>query len=212
VEYVQIHPTAFIDPKDPGARVKFLAAEMLRGEGGILLDAVGERFVNELETRRVITTAIMSTKGARVGDTMQWDVSIVLDEGTYSACESHMAFYIWKNLMHKATISDLPSPLSSLATIRDYATSVSIPSPLHNEIMGRTSFGNWTLAPEDVKLSTTVYVGKVTPAVHFTMGGVIINENSEVLNKIDQPITGLWAAGEITGGVHGENVCNNPIF
>ncbi|MGL5645346.1 FAD-binding protein, partial [Cetobacterium sp.] len=45
----------------------------------------------------------------------------------------------------------------------------------------------------------------VSPAIHHTMGGVRINENAEVLDKNGDKIQGLYAAGEITGGVHGGN-------
>ena len=58
---------------------------------------------------------------------------------------------------------------------------------------------------KEVTPDTIIYVGRVTPAVHFTMGGVLINENSEVLDAEGRPIKGLWAAGEVTGGIHGEN-------
>ena len=48
---VQVHPTGLVNPDEPDAKVKFLAAEALRGVGGILLDANGERFCDELGRR-----------------------------------------------------------------------------------------------------------------------------------------------------------------
>lgn len=46
----------------------------------------------------------------------------------------------------------------------------------------------------------------VTPAVHYTNGGLVINEYGQVVsNKTSSPIPGLYAAGEVTGGLHGEN-------
>ena len=50
-----------------------------------------------------------------------------------------------------------------------------------------------------------VYAIPVTPAVHHTMGGIKINTNAEVINKDGNVIKGLFAAGEVTGGVHGGN-------
>jgi len=41
--------------------------------------------------------------------------------------------------------------------------------------------------------------------VHYTLGGLIINKNSEVLNKNNEVIKGLYAAGEVTGGIQGVN-------
>ena len=43
------------------------------------------------------------------------------------------------------------------------------------------------------------------PALHHTMGGVKINEKAQVIDKNNAPITGLYAAGEVTGGIHGAN-------
>ncbi|MGL5052595.1 MAG: FAD-binding protein, partial [Cetobacterium sp.] len=48
------------------------------------------------------------------------------------------------------------------------------------------------------------YSVEVAPAVHHTMGGIRINEKAEVLSN-NEPISGLYAAGEVTGGVHGAN-------
>ena len=47
-----------MDPKDPAADVKFLAPEALRAVGGVLLDSLGDRFVDELQTRDTVTGAI----------------------------------------------------------------------------------------------------------------------------------------------------------
>ena len=55
LEKVQVHPTGLVDPNDPDAKVKFLAAEALRGVGGLLLDNQGERFVDELQHRDYVT-------------------------------------------------------------------------------------------------------------------------------------------------------------
>lgn len=58
LEKVQVHPTGLVDPKDPEAQVKFLAAEALRGVGGLLLDNTGKRFVDELQHRDYVTGKI----------------------------------------------------------------------------------------------------------------------------------------------------------
>jgi aspartate oxidase len=51
MDFVQVHPTGFVDPADPGSPTKFLAAERLRGCGALLLGAGGRRFANELGRR-----------------------------------------------------------------------------------------------------------------------------------------------------------------
>jgi len=52
---VQVHPTGLVHEKEPDAKVKFLAAEALRGVGGILVDANGERFCDELGRRDYVS-------------------------------------------------------------------------------------------------------------------------------------------------------------
>lgn len=198
MEQVQVHPTSFVDPKDVNNPVKFLAAELLRGEGGLLLDSNGKRFINEMQTRKVVTDAITSLPPAEGEGPKQWDVQLVLDEGVYGNASSHIDFYIWKGLMRKTTIAELPP--SVLSTIEAYAV---VASGEKDDPLGRKTFGHWTL--KNVKPESIVYVGRVTPAVHFTMGGVVINEKAEVLDGDGAHIGGLWAAGEVTGGVHGEN-------
>lgn len=56
---VQLHPTGFIDPKKPTDRTKFLAAEALRGAGGIMVNQKGVRFANELGRRDEVTKLIL---------------------------------------------------------------------------------------------------------------------------------------------------------
>lgn len=193
---VQVHPTGFIDPASPQARVKFLAAEMLRGEGGILLRG-GKRFVDEMATREVVTRGI--TQGHPIdGQVRQWDVQILLDDGAYRAARSHVDFYLSKGLMRKTTLSALAPEVQ--LTLAAYSK---IANGSETDPLGRTHFGNWALTnptPDSV-----VYIGDVTPVVHFSMGGALINERAEVLDRDGKWIEGLWGAGEVTGGVHGEN-------
>ncbi|KAJ8494719.1 hypothetical protein ONZ45_g13149 [Pleurotus djamor] len=58
MDQIQVHPTGFVDPKDPSAKTKFLAAEALRGVGALLINKHGERFVDEMEKRDVVTKAM----------------------------------------------------------------------------------------------------------------------------------------------------------
>jgi len=48
-------------------------------------------------------------------------------------------------------------------------------------------------------------VGFVVPVLHYVMGGILINEHAQVINNNNQPISGLFASGETTGGIHGRN-------
>ncbi|GME66080.1 putative FAD dependent protein [Neofusicoccum parvum] len=189
MEMVQVHPTGFVDPKEPAKVVKFLAAEVLRGEGGLMLRD-GKRFVNELETRQHVTDKIMEVQPEELDGVKQWDVKVVLDEGAYQAAKSHIDFYLWKGLMQKTTVAELGSD-DTLKVVQEFADAAAGKTV---DPLGRNSFGHWEL--KDVTPETVVYVGRVTPVVHFTMGGVVINEKAQLLNKEGGLIPGVWAAGE----------------
>ncbi|KAI0836615.1 Flavocytochrome c [Hypoxylon sp. FL0890] len=204
MDSVQIHPTGFVDPKDPGAAYKFLAAEALRGEGGILLSATGERFINELETRDVVSAAIMALPHSTVDKTRQWEVTLLLDPGACEAAVSHIGFYLWKGLVQKKKVRDLAPEV--IASVDKYATLV---SEHGKDPLGRKAFGHWKLLPGEANRDEEVCIGIVTPVVHFTMGGVAFDSQARVLRSSDggalTPIPGIWAAGEVTGGIHGAN-------
>jgi succinate dehydrogenase/fumarate reductase flavoprotein subunit len=59
--------------------------------------------------------------------------------------------------------------------------------------------GEWSMD------DTTFHVALMTPVLHYTMGGVEIDAESKVIDSQGKPIPGLFAAGEIGGGVHGAN-------
>lgn len=205
MDSVQIHPTGFVDPKDPTSQYKFLAAEMLRGEGGILLAPDGKRFVDELQTREVVSRAIMglAPKEEPDSDIRQWGIRILLDPGACEAAGSHLGFYLFKGLVEKKKVRELDAAV--IETVDAYARAVAE----NKDDLGRRTFGHWRLKAGEENREEEVCIGTVTPIIHFTMGGVAFNEQAEVLRRDGEgklvPIPGLWAAGEITGGIHGDN-------
>ncbi|KAK1579720.1 flavocytochrome c [Colletotrichum navitas] len=200
MDSVQVHPTGFVDPKDPSARYKFLAAEVLRGEGGILLSGSGERFVNEMETREHVSRAVMQLPPKQNGAVRQWDVTLLMDPGACDAAAGHLGFYLWKGLMEKKRVKELSPAI--IKTVDEYAAAVASGT---DSAFGRRTFGRWNLAAGEANREEEVCIGRVTPISHFTMGGAAFNDNSQVLREDGTAIDGLWAAGEITGGVHGDN-------
>ncbi|CAK7208030.1 hypothetical protein SEUCBS139899_010864 [Sporothrix eucalyptigena] len=203
MDSVQIHPTGFVDPLSRDSPLKFLAAEMLRGEGGILLHN-GRRFVDELDTREHVSRAIMDMEPGS-GPLKQWDVQLLLDPGACQTAASHVAFYEWKGLLSRKKVSELDETTRS--TLRDYSLAATKQIP---DVFGRTSFGHWALTGGHEDDDQEVCIGWVTPVTHFTMGGVAINDKCQVLSssldaETEAPVPGLWAAGEITGGIHGDN-------
>lgn len=69
---------------------------------------------------------------------------------------------------------------------------------------GKDEFGK-TVFPATIDLAGPLYLLQVTPAVHYCMGGVAIDSDARVLDNENKAIPGLFAAGEVTGGVHGAN-------
>ncbi|KAL2111680.1 hypothetical protein VUR80DRAFT_9612 [Thermomyces stellatus] len=201
MDSVQIHPTGFVDPAAPDAMSKFLAAEMLRGEGGILLDSEGKRFINELESRDVLSERIMEMMPtARDSGIKLWDVTILLDPGASEAAGSHLGFYASKGLVQKKRVGELDE--NTIRSLDEYARIV---AEGKRDPLGRRNFGHWRLKAGEENRNEEVYIGKITPVVHFTMGGVAFNDRAQVLGEDGKAIGGLYAAGEVTGGLHGDN-------
>lgn len=192
MDKIQIHPTGFVDPLDPDNKWKFLAGEVLRGNGGILLNDRGERFVNELTTRDRVTEAIYETKSK------DNHILLVLPESAFEELKGHIGFYMSKGLMSKTTLGELAKdrgfPLENVVSLMENYNA-------QGKEFKRLSYGdNFETSPESV-----IYYGIVTPVVHFTMGGLKIDDRTRVLNTENKPIEGLYAVGEVSGGVHGEN-------
>lgn len=200
MEQVQVHPTGFIDPNDRTNQWKFLAAEALRGLGGILLNPLdGKRFFNELGRRDDVTQAIQSKCPKDDNRAL-----LVMSEDLYASYKNNLDFYIFKKLVKKVSIKELVSDFNVPISATELARDLQAYSIASEDKFGRKSLLN--RFGDSVTPDTEVYVGEVTPVVHFTMGGAKINENSQVVGKNGRALAnGLYAAGEVSGGVHGAN-------
>ncbi|KAJ3172299.1 hypothetical protein HK101_011166 [Irineochytrium annulatum] len=194
MDKVQVHPTGLVDPKEPDAKVKFLAAEALRGVGGLLLDANGQRFADELGHRDYVTGQMWKNKGP---------FRLVLNSKAGKEIEWHCKHYMGRGLMkHFKSGADLAKefgiPTNVLKETFEKYNSI---ASSKNCPFGKKFFHN---TPFDI--NDSFWVSVVTPVLHFTMGGVQIDEHSRVLSgAAASPIPGLFAAGECAGGVHGAN-------
>lgn len=200
MDQVQVHPTGFIDPNDRNAGHKFLAAEALRGLGGILLNpATGKRFVNELATREVVTASIQK-ECPKENNT----AFLVLGEGIYEVLKNNLDFYMWKQLIKQVTIEEAVDQYKFPITADELVTEISRYVTNDKDDFGRSlvvkNFG------ENITKNTNIFIGEITPVVHFTMGGARINTKAEVIGQNGNVLAkGLYAAGEVSGGVHGAN-------
>ena len=93
MEKVQVHPTGLVDPKEPEAKVKFLAAEALRGVGGLLLDNEGQRFVDELQHRDFVT--------GKIWENGKYPIRLVLNGKSSKEIEWHCKHYVGRGLMKR---------------------------------------------------------------------------------------------------------------
>ena len=185
MDQIQIHPTV-------EANTAALITEGLRGDGAILVNANGERFIDEVGTRDVVSAAEIAQPGS-----YSW---LIVDQAMVDA-SSVIQGYIKKGYTKTgATYEELAKELdvdpatfaNTMETWNGYVEAKNDPD------FGRTSFAN----PLN---NGPYYAIKVTAGVHHTMGGVTINSATEVLKKDGTVIPGLFAAGEVTGGVHGAN-------
>ena len=188
MDQIQIHPTVHIE-EDGNAH---LITEGLRGDGAILVNAEGKRFYDEVSTRDKVSAAIIEQT-----DKCAW---LVVDQAMVDK-SAVIAGYIKSGYtVTGATYEELAKAMgvdeaTFTSTMNTWNQAVEAKSDAE---FGRTSFANpLTAAP--------YYAIKITPAVHHTMGGIVINPKAEVLNEKGEAIPGLFAAGEVTGGVHGAN-------
>ena len=185
MDQIQIHPTV-------EANTAALITEGLRGDGAILINEEGQRFIDEVGTRDVVSAAEIAQTG-----NYSW---LVVDQAMADA-SSVIQGYIKKGYtvtgatyeeLGKAMGVDAAAFAETMEKWNGYVEAKNDPD------FGRTSFAN--------PLNTAPYYAvKVTAGVHHTMGGLKINANTEVLNEKGEVIPGLFAAGEVTGGVHGAN-------
>ena len=185
MDQIQIHPTVQYDSAA-------LITEGLRGDGAILINAEGKRFIDEVGTRDVVSAAEVAQTGG-----YSW---LVVDQKMADA-SSVIQGYIKKGYtVEGKTYEELAEAMGvdSAAFAETMANWNQCVADKTDAEFGRTSFAN----PLD---TAPYYAIKVTAGVHHTMGGLKIDTNTEVLDADGNAIPGLFAAGEITGGVHGAN-------
>jgi succinate dehydrogenase/fumarate reductase flavoprotein subunit len=218
LEWVQVHPTGLVKPDDPDAKVKFLAAEALRGVGGLVIDREGKRFANELGRRDYVTGEMWKSKppfrlclNKAAGEEIMWHCKHYTGRGV-------MKFYETGEALAK----DMGVPLSVLeesheghyqAAKKQEKDPDGGPFPAYpsgktwDEPSGKTGSGKkffHNIIPGSAVKTEPFYVAIITPVIHYCMGGLEINEEAEVIGQ-KGVIKGLYAAGEIAGGVHGNN-------
>ena len=187
LEQIQLHPTVHLQGSDA-----VLITEGLRGDGAILVNQEGERFFNEVETRDKVSAAEFEQTGGYA-----W----LIVDSRMSEASNVIKGYINKGYAetgdsYQALAEAIGAPADVFeATMEKWNSCV---AEGNDEAFGRLSFAS----PLD---QAPFYAIKVQPGVHHTMGGIKIDDQAQVIDVNGNVIPGLFAAGEVTGGVHGSN-------
>merc|ERR1712010_107296 len=197
LEWVQVHPTGLVKPDDPDAKVKFLAAEALRGVGGLVFDANGKRFANELGRRDYVTGEMWKSKPP---------FRLCLNKAAAEEIHWHCKHYTGRGVMKfyetgEALAKDMGVPLATLEATHEAHFQAAKktekdpdggPWPAYpsgkswDDASGKTGSGKkfYHNIIDGSKVKTQeFYVAIITPVIHYCMGGLEIDTDSAVLGK-----------------------------
>merc|ERR1712054_329073 len=214
LEWVQVHPTGLVKPDDADAKIKFLAAEALRGVGGIILNKEGERFANELGRRDYVTGEMWKNKPP---------FRLCLNKAASDEIIWHCKHYTGRGVMkYFASGADLAKemniPLQTLVDTHQQhyqAAKKTEKDPDGGSWPAYPSGKSWDAAsgptgsgkkfyhnviPGSEVAKQEFYVAIITPVIHYCMGGLEVTADAEVIGARGV-IPGLYAAGEIAGGI-----------
>jgi flavocytochrome c len=191
LSHIQLGPWASPDEKGYGVATGF--ADYIAFLYGIVIDpTTGKRFANELADRKTLADAILNVgqpcigiADARAVEYAGWNIDRCLKKGVVKPFDRLEEF---------ASAYGLPFDALE-ATMERFNRYVE--NNLDEE------FGKPILPGARPLVHPPFYGIRLWPKVHHTMGGVQINTRAQVIGLDQKPIKGLYAAGEVTGGVHG---------
>ena len=185
MEEIQTHPT--VVPKNG-----YMITEAVRGNGAILINRDGKRFTNEIGTRDVVSEAILEQE--------KQTVFILFDETVKESLKAIDGYIKMGLTTEGESIEDLAKKLEINA--ENLKSTVEV----YNAYVDAKEDKEFSRPDMPIKLEKAKYYAiEIGPAIHHTMGGLKINTKAQVLNTNGDIISGLYAAGEVVGGVHGGN-------
>eukprot|EP00755_Sulcionema_specki_P024385 Sspe_Gene.14883::Locus_5167_Transcript_1_1_Confidence_1.000_Length_3727::g.14883::m.14883 len=182
MDKVQLHPTAFIDPKNPSSNTKYLGPEALRGSGGILLDQSGRRFVNELDLRSVVSQAMLEKcekYPTEDGSGRPFAWCLLNQDMQEKFGRPQLTFY-----KDRMGLFEGASDLTEAAKVIGCD-----PGVLHKTVERYTGACNLSYCADTGKAvfpsllttgDTDLILARVTPCIHYCMGGLNISASTEV--------------------------------
>jgi len=210
-------PTGLVHPDEPDAKVKFLAAEALRGVGGVLIDINGKRFCNELGRRDYVTGMMWKNAGVKLGNTAGF--FLCLNSKASAEITWHCKHYKGRGIMksyknmgdfakeYKMPLKNIEETFKNYNEIAQKQEKDPENGPYEAygggkswDAWGKKFFHNLPLDTND-----EFHIAIVTPVIHYCMGGMKINPDAEALGAGDKVVHGLYSAGEAAGGIHGSN-------
>ncbi|MBQ7543320.1 MAG: flavocytochrome c [Synergistaceae bacterium] len=193
MEYVQIHPHG--NPVTGGLQSHFAGVI----KNSIYVNKNGKRFVEESGRRDVISNATIAQPG-------QIMYSIFDSEGGFYAGVKELPAVELNNLTSKGYLykADTLEDLAKQAGIDPEGLKATVAR--YNELVAAGK--DTDFEKDEVELpigKAPFYCVPLSPTLHHTMGGLKINTEAQVLREDGSIIAGLYAAGEVTGGIHGSN-------
>lgn len=193
MQYIQTYPIS-----NPETGVISLLADS-RFDGAILINQEGHRFVEELERRDVISKAILAQTGGYAYQV--WNQHIGEIGGTLAAHQEEFEMLQKQGLIHKAD------------TLEEAAEFFNVPVDTFMKTIEKVNKYAENGKDEDFNhrgglvamTEGPFYIQKAVPSIHHTMGGIVVDVDSHVIDTEGNIIKGLYAAGEVTGGIHGSN-------
>ncbi|MCR8961901.1 flavocytochrome c [Brevibacillus halotolerans] len=193
MESIQTYPIC-----NPKTGVISLVADT-RFDGALLVNQSGKRFVEELERRDVISKAILAQEGKYAYQV--WNQAVGDIGKTVDVHKDEYDMLVKEGLLVKAdTLEEAAKhfniPITELQKTIDrvngFAKNGKDLDFHHRGKLIEMTQGPW-------------YIEKAVPSVHHTMGGLVIDPETHVLDTNGKAIAGLYAAGEVTGVIHGKN-------
>ena len=194
MQYIQTYPTC-----DAETGALLYVADVRLDSYGILVNKEGKRFVEELEARNVISKAVTEQTGAC--SYLFWDEDAMQKSGV---AETHKAEYedlLARGQLVRGTLEECCAHFGVDAenlkkTLSDW-----------NQYCADGEDKEFNKRGDLIPISEEgpYYMLVSKPAIHHTMGGIAIDPETHVLDTDGNVIEGLYAAGEVTGGIHGNN-------
>ena len=194
LDQIQVHPLG--DPIDDCGCVSEFVGNWLSATEYMFVNKEGKRFVNEDNTRYAISMAELQQT-----DGQMWlivDSSAIAGDDTRSdLIDSLLADgHSFKADTLEELAEKIGVPADTLkATVEAYNAGM---------VSGSDEFGKAT-SEDSTILQAPFYASLRTPTVHYTMGGIQIDTDAHVLDADGNVISGLYAAGEVASGIHGNN-------